>query len=56
MFGRGVILSFSFLEEVRYYLILANDLDYAQTESLLKGLNEAGCMLSSFIKTISKKV
>ena len=40
------------LEEVRYYLILANDLGYADTKSLSKDLDEIGRLLYSYIKAV----
>ena len=36
------------LEEVRYYLILANDLNYADTQELSAQLDEAGRLLSDY--------
>ena len=43
------------LEEVRYYLILANDLGYADTKSLLKDLDEIGRLLYAYIKSMKGK-
>ena len=43
------------LEEVRYYLILANDLDYADTKQLKIDLDEIGRMLDAYIKSITRK-
>ena len=43
------------LEEVRYYLILANDLGYADTKQLKTDLDEIGRMLDAYIKSITKK-
>jgi len=40
------------LEEVRYYLILANDLGYADTKQLKIDLDEIGRMLNAYIKSI----
>jgi len=37
------------LEECRYYLILARDLHYAETESHMQMLDEVARMLSSYI-------
>ena len=36
------------LEEVRYYLILANDLNYADTQELSAKLDEVGRLLSAY--------
>jgi len=41
------------LEEVRYYLILANDLGYADTKQLKTDLDEIGRMLNAYIKSIT---
>ena len=43
------------LEEVRYYLILANDLGYADTKQLKIDLDEIGRMLDAYIKSIKRK-
>jgi len=43
------------LEESRYYLILTNDLGYANTEALLLQLDEVGRMLSSYANAIKSK-
>jgi four helix bundle protein len=43
------------LEEVRYYLILANDLGYADTKQLKIDLDEIGRMLDAYIKSITRK-
>ena len=40
------------LEECRYYLILTNDLEYANTEGLLLQLGEVGRILSAYSKAI----
>ena len=40
------------LEETRYYLILARDLGYADTERLLDCVDEIGRMLYSYIRSI----
>ena len=40
------------LEEVRYYLILAQDLGYADTESLQASLDEIGRMLDGYARSI----
>ena len=42
------------LEECRYYLILAQDLGYGNTEELNKLLEEVSKMLSSFTRSILK--
>lgn len=43
------------LEEVRYYLILANDLCYVDTKSLLTDLDEIGRLLHAYIKSMRGK-
>jgi len=43
------------LEEVRYYLILTNDLGYADTKQLKTDLDEIGRMLDAYIKSIKIK-
>jgi four helix bundle protein len=43
------------LEESRYYLILTNDLGYANTEGLLLQLDEVGKILSAYAKAIKSK-
>lgn len=40
------------LEESRYYLILAQDLGYGQTESLMNTLEEASRLLNAYVRTI----
>ncbi len=40
------------LEESRYYLILAGDLDYADTKSLMASLDEVGRMLDTYARSI----
>jgi four helix bundle protein len=40
------------LEETRYYLILANDLQYAETKDLMAELDEVGRMLNAYMKSI----
>jgi four helix bundle protein len=42
------------LEECRYYLILANDLRYANTEGLSNQLDEVGRLLSGYSKAITR--
>ncbi len=44
------------LEEVRYYLILIDDLGYAQTGILKKAVDEVGSMLFSYIKTTGENL
>jgi four helix bundle protein len=41
------------LEEVRYYLILAQDLNYAETDDLSEKLDEVGKLLYSYSKAIT---
>lgn len=41
------------LEEVRYYLILASDLAYADTRSLLSLVDEVSRMLQSYVAAIT---
>ena len=45
-------ISQSSLEEGRYYLILANDLGYADTTHLKTNLDEISRMLDAYIKSI----
>ena len=40
------------LEECRYYLILAHDLGYGQTESLTDALEEASRLLGAYARAI----
>jgi four helix bundle protein len=40
------------LEECRYYLILAHDLGYGQTESLMNTLEEASRLLNACARAI----
>jgi four helix bundle protein len=40
------------LEESHYYLILARDLHYAETEALLKSLDEVSRLLNSYSRVI----
>jgi four helix bundle protein len=40
------------LEEVRYYLILAEDLDYGSCSALKSSLDEVGRMLDSYISKL----
>ncbi len=40
------------LEESRYYLLLANDLGYANTTPLLQSLDEVGRMLDGYARAI----
>lgn len=40
------------LEECKYYLILAHDLNYSDTTELKKALDEVGRMLSGLIRSI----
>ena len=42
------------LEETRYYLILTNDLEYADSTQLLQDLDEVGRILNAYMKTIVK--
>ena len=42
----------SSLEEVRYYLILAGDLDYIENSNLLKQLEEISKLLNSYTKNL----
>ena len=43
------------LEELRYYMILADDLGYAQNTSEMKSnINETGKMLQGLIKSVTK--
>lgn len=40
------------LEESRYYLILAQDLGYGETDSLMKSLEEVSRLLNAYAKAI----
>ncbi len=40
------------LEECRYYLILAQDLQYARTDGLMAALDEVSRMLEAYIRAI----
>ena len=40
------------LEECRYYLILAQDLGYAETEQLAADLDEIGRMLDAYLRAL----
>ena len=40
------------IEECRYFLILAQDLEYGQTEKLMKVLEEASRLLNAYAKAI----
>jgi len=44
------------LEEVRYYLILANDLGYGDTIQLRADLDEIGRMLNAYMKTVNQQM
>lgn len=44
------------LEEVRYYLILAQDLDYAKTDELSEQLDEVGRLLYAYSKAIAEHI
>jgi len=43
------------LEEVRYYLILSQDLKYAQTIDLMEDLREVSRLLEAFMKSLKNK-
>lgn len=45
-------ISISSLEECRYYLRLANDLNYANTDAMKSNLEEVSKMLTSYINRI----
>lgn len=40
------------LEETRYYLILANDLAYADTKQLMEKLNEVGRLIGGYLRAL----
>jgi len=42
------------LEECRYYLILARDLNYGDSRELMKGLEEVSKMLGSYMSSITR--
>ena len=41
------------IDEVRYYLILANDLDYAETSAALRNLEEISQLLRAYAAALS---
>ena len=43
------------LEETRYYLILANDLGYAETKQISKQLDEIARILNGYMKSIKEE-
>ena len=43
------------LEEVRYYLILSQDLQYAQTQEFMGDLREVSRLLEAFMRSLRKK-
>jgi four helix bundle protein len=43
------------LEEVRYYLILSQDLEYAQTRELMEDLESVSRLLEAFMKSLRRK-
>ena len=49
-------ISQSSLEEVRYYLILTHDLEYANTQSLKQDLEEVSRMLEAYMASLKKKI
>jgi len=44
------------IEESRYYLILAEDLGYSQTESLMRLLQEVSRLLNAYSRAILKSI
>ena len=50
--GRFLNIAEGSLEECRYNLILAHDLKYGQTDSLLNTLEEASRLLNAYARTI----
>jgi four helix bundle protein len=42
------------LEETRYYLILANDLEYAKTDKLQEDLDEVSRMLDGYVRSFAE--
>ena len=44
------------LEEVRYYLILSQDLEYAQTIDLMEDLEGVSRLLEAFMKSLKNKM
>lgn len=42
------------LEETRYYLMLTNDLGYANTEDLMRGIDEIARMLDGYVRAFDK--
>jgi len=52
---RFLNISQSSLEEVRYYLILAEDLGYIEAKGLLADIDEVGRLLYAYVKSLSSK-
>lgn len=50
--GRFLNIAEGSLEESRYYLILAQDLEYGQTESLMHALEEVSRLLHAYARAI----
>lgn len=42
------------IEECRYYLILSQDLGYAETGDLMRDLEQISCMLESYIQSMMR--
>ena len=42
------------LEETRYYLILANDLEYKKTDKLQEDLDEVSRMLDGYVRSFTR--
>jgi four helix bundle protein len=51
---RFLTISKGSLEECRYYLILANDIEYARTEDILEQLEELSKILSSSVSKLNE--
>ena len=43
------------LEEVRYYLILSQDLEYAETSELMEDLEEVSRLLEAFMQSLRRR-
>jgi len=52
--SRFLNISQASLEEVRYYLLLTNDLGYADTKHLMIALDEVTRILNSYMKSVER--
>lgn len=54
--ARMLNIAHASLEEVRYYLILARDLRYGETETLTTALNQVSRLLNAYIRSIRSNI